>query len=66
MKTTKVYLMMILCLIALIGCSEDDDVISSDELTVTNISVSVEDSVYVVLSGDYKKSESFTFTYADD
>lgn len=66
MKTIKVHLMMLLCLIALIGCSEDDDVISSDELTVTNISVSVEDTVYVVLSGDYKKSENYTFTYADD
>ena len=58
--------MMFLCLIAVIGCSEDDDAMSSDELTITNISVSVEDSVYITLSGDYKKSESFTFTYADD
>lgn len=66
MKTTKVYLMMILCLIAVIGCSEDDDVVSSDGLTVTNICVSVEDTVCVVLSDDYKKSENFTFTFADD
>ena len=58
--------MMFLCLIAVIGCSEDDDAMSSDELTITNISVSVEDSVYIVLSGDYKKSKDFTFTYADD
>ena len=66
MKTSKIYLMMFLCLIAVIGCSEDDDAMSSDELTITNISVSVEDSVYIVLSGDYKKSKDFTFTYADD
>ena len=66
MKTSKIYLMMFLCLIAVIGCSEDDDAMSSDELTITNISVSVEDSVYITLSGDYKKSKDFTFTYADD
>lgn len=54
MKTSKIYLMMFLCLIAVIGCSEDDDAMSSDELTITNISVSVEDSVYITLSGDYK------------
>ena len=64
MKTNKIYLMMFLGLIAIIGCSEDDDAMSSDELIVSEI-IGVS-TVYQILPCDYKKSKDFTFTYADD
>ena len=67
MKTIKVYLMMLLCLIAVIGCSKDDDDLSSDELIVNQITdVEIDSIVYLTIPGDYKKSVNYTFTYPDD